>query len=258
MSLVPDITNELLARLIDIGRREAFDDFQQLLADFPRARSGNFMRQGHSEWYEVARQYSSDDVMALIKAFTVAERDLPNFNCGSVSPVIQLYHYLLDLSQDELTELRDWVVVHTHNDYLPFGSLRYHPASWSEYVCQQRDYGDRCLAREQAAEAALADRRALRQKEREEKQQSRLQLRHNREALIDSLKCISPAERLVYIVGDITHPVTFYPAEWAVLDSTAIQSLSPIVRLAAVHRLADRRAGIWKKLREQLECNDSN
>jgi hypothetical protein len=150
------------------------------------------------------------------------------------------------------------VVVHTRNGYLPFGSARYHPASWPEYVCQQKEDGDRRLAREQAEAGALAARRASHQKQREEQQQSRLQLRQSRATLIDSLKCLSPAERLDHIIGDNTHPVTFYPAEWAVLDLESIQSLPPQVRLAAIQRLSDRRAGIWKKLREQLERTGSD
>lgn len=258
MSRIPELANELLARLIDIGRREAFNEFQQLLVDFPWARSGELMRQGHDVWHEVARRYSFDDVTAIIKSLTVAERDLPNFNCGSVSPVIPLYQHLFNMPGADLADLRDWVVIHTRNGYLPFGSARYHPASWPEYVCQQKEDGDRRLAREQAEAEVLATRRATHQKQREEQQQSRLQLRQSRATLIDSLKCLSPAERLDHIIGDNTHPVTFYPAEWAVLDSGSIQSLSPRVRLAAIQRLADRRTGIWKKLREQLERNCSN
>ena len=95
--MIPGLTNQLLARLIGIGRREAFDEFQQLLTDFPEARSGQLMRQPLQEWYEVARRYSRDEVTALVKALTAAERDLPNFCGGSVSPVIALYRYLLVL-----------------------------------------------------------------------------------------------------------------------------------------------------------------
>src|SRR5947209_12714451 len=120
--MIPGLTSELLARLIGIGRREAFDKLQQLLTDFPEARSGQLMRQPFQEWYEIARRYSRDEVTALIKALTVAERDLPTFCGGSVSPVISLYRYLLDTTQDDFTELLDWVVAHTPHHYLPFGS----------------------------------------------------------------------------------------------------------------------------------------
>lgn len=248
----PVLTNELLARLIDIGRREAFDEFQQLLADFPRARSGNFVRQ-RDPWAEIAKRYSSDDVKSLIKALTVAERDLPNFNSGSASPVITLYHHLFDMPDADLTELRDWVVAHTRNDYLPFGRLRYRPATWAEYNHQAAEHETRRREKEQAGEAALADRRAVRQKQWENQQQVRLELRHSRMELIASLQHLSSAERLEYIIGDTTHPVFFYPAEWAVLSSKEISALPRMVRLAAIRRLSDCRKGNWKKLRMQLE-----
>jgi hypothetical protein len=253
--MIPGLTNQLLARLIGIGRREAFDEFQQLLTDFPEARSGQLMRQPLQEWYEVVQRYSRDEVTALVKALTAAERDLPNFCGGSVSPVIALYRYLLDSTRDEFTELRDWVVAHTQNRYLPFGSSRYHPSSLSEYHRQTAEHEACRRAREQTEEEALAIRRAAGQKERDEQRQVRLRKRQSRAALIASLQSLSPVERLDQIIADATHSVSFYPAEWARLDSATIQALPPRLRLAAVQRLADRRTGLWKRLREQLERN---
>ncbi len=211
------------------------------------------MRHPFQEWYEVARRYSREDVTALIKALTVAERDLPDFCCGSVSPVISLYRYLLDSTRADFTELRDWVAAHTRNQYLPFGSSRYHPASLSEYHHQTAEHKARRRAREHAEDQALIARRAARQKQRDEEQQARLSLRQSRASLIAALQPLTPTERLDRIIADAAHPVTFYPAEWATLDSEAIHALPARLRLAAIQRLSDRRTGIWKKLREQLE-----
>ena len=181
--MIPGFTNELIARLIAIGRRETFGEFHQLLGEFPQVSTGQIMRHPFQEWYEVARQYSRDDVTSLIKALTVAERDLPNFCCGSVSPVIPLYRYLLDTIREDFTELRDWVVGHTRNPYLPFGSSRYRPASLSEYHHQTAVHETHRRQREQAEERAVTARRAARQKLRDEKQQARIRQRQNRIAL---------------------------------------------------------------------------
>ncbi|SRR6266567_1273762 len=207
--MIPGLTNELLERLIRIGRHEVFDELQRLLTDFPEARSGQLMRQPFQEWYEVARRYSRGEVTALIKALTVAERDLPDFCGGSVSPVISLYRYLLDSTRDDFTELRDWVVAHTQNHYLPFGSGRYRPASLTEYHRQVADHEARRRVREQTEEAALVARRAARKKEREEQQQARLHRQQSRSALIASLQPLSTAERLGHIIADTAHPVSF-------------------------------------------------
>ena len=253
--MIPGLTKEVLERLIAIGRSGAFDEFQQLLSDFPQARSGQLMRQPFQEWYEVARRYSREEVMALVKALTVAERDLPDFCGGSVSPVIPLYHYLLDSTRDDFTELRDWVVANTQNHYLPFGSGRYRPASLSEYHRQVAEDEARRRGREQAEEAALVSRRAARKKERDERQQAGLRRHDSRAALIASLQPLTAAERLSHIIADTTHPVSFYPAEWATLDPATIQALPARLRVDAIQRLAGRRTGIWKRLREELERN---
>jgi hypothetical protein len=253
--MIPGLTNELLARLIGIGRRETFDELPQLLMDFPEARSGQLMRQPFQEWYEIARHHSRDEVTALIKVLTVAERDLPAFCGGSVSPVISLYRYLLESTQGDFTELRDWVVAHTQNHYLPFGSGRYSPASMSDYHRQVTEHETRRREREQAAEAALVARRVARKKQQVEQQQARQSRRQSRETLIASLQHLSAVERLGHVIADTTRPVTFYPAEWAELDSATIAALPASLRLDSIQRLADRRTGSWRRLCEQLEQN---
>lgn len=253
--MIPGLTDDLLARLVSIGRRAAFDEFQEFLTDFPQVRSGQFMRQPFQEWYEIARRFSRDDVIALIRALTVAERDLPSFCCGSVSPVISLYRSLLDATDDDFGELRDWILAHTRNPYLPFGSMRYRPSSLSEYHRQTAEHEACRRAREKAEQEALAVRRTARQKQWDQQQKTRIHVRQSRAALIESLRSLPPIERLAHIVADMAHQVSFYPAEWSALDSDTVQSLPPQLRSAAIQRLAGRRSGPWKKLRKQLEGN---
>ena len=253
-NMIPGISTRLLKRLIEIGLREAFDEFYQLFEDFPKVRSGRQLIQPFAEWDKVARRYSHDEIIALIKALTVWERDWPNVGWGSTSPVIPLYRYLLESARDDLTELRDWVIAHTKNFYLPFGG-RYRPASLSEYHDLVAQDEARRRAREQAEDLALAARRAARKKRQGEQQQARLHRRQTRAVLIESLRHLSPAERLEHIIADTKRSVSFYPSEWAVLDSATIQTLPSQLRLATIQRLADRRTGIWKRLRVQLERN---
>jgi hypothetical protein len=255
--MIPGLTNEFLACLIGIGRRKAFDELPRLLSDFPEARSGQLMRQPFQEWYKIARHHSRDEVVALIKSLTVAERDLPAFCGGSVSPVISLYRYLLESTQGDFIELRDWVVAHTQNHYLPFGSGRYRPASISDYQRQVTEHETRRREREQAAEAALLARRIARKKQQVEQQQARLGRRQSRETLLSSLRHLSAAACLGHIINDTAHPVTFYPAEWAALDSATINALPERLRLDAIQRLADRRTGVWRRLYKQLKRDAS-
>lgn len=79
------------------------------------------MRLTPHSWYEVAVSLDDAQLIACIKALTVLER-LPNFGAGSVSPVIWLFRKLSERSHDDLTPVIDWVLSHTDNPYLPFGS----------------------------------------------------------------------------------------------------------------------------------------
>ena len=257
LSMIPELSNELLERLIEIGRRETFNEFEQLLADFPQARSGQIMRQPFSDWYDIASRFSRDELTALIKTFTIIEQDLPNFCGGSVSPVIPLYHYLLDSTQDDFAELRDWVVAHTQNHYLPFGSGRFRPASMADYHRQAAEHGKRRLEREREAELAVISRREARKKRQADQQNIRQRRRQSREVFLESLQCLSVTERLGHIIADTTRPVTFYPEEWANLDPATIKTLPTQLRIDAILRLSDRRTGKWKRLREQLEQSTS-
>ena len=211
------------------------------------------MRHPFQEWYEIGRRLSRDDLVALIKALTVAERDLPNFCCGSVSPVISLYRFLLDSTQGDFDELRDWVVAHTRNVYLPFGSSRFYPASLAEYHEAVTEREKLRREREEAEEKAKIARWAARQEECTERQRIRQQQRQRRTEIIESLQPLSSTERLKRIVEDSAHLVSFYPPEWALIDAETIREWSPEFRLAAIRRLADRRSGVWKKLRNRLE-----
>ena len=111
------IDQAILAHLIDIGRNENFAQLELLWAAGQLPHRGNLMRLRPQSWFEVADQHSDEEIIALIKALTVAENVLPDWQGGSVSPVIWLYRRLRDRRTvpDNLVE---WVRAHTDNPYL--------------------------------------------------------------------------------------------------------------------------------------------
>ena len=117
----------------------------------------------------------------------------------------------------------------------------------SDYHRQVTEHETRRQEREQAAEAALVARRVARKKQQVEQQQARQNRRQSRETLIASLQHLSAVERLGHVIADTTRPVTFYPAEWAALDSATIAALPASLRLDTIQRLADRRTGSWEE-----------
>jgi hypothetical protein len=84
---------------------------------------GNMMRLRPETWYEVGNQLSDDEIKHLIRFFTVAERDLPSWKSGSVSPVIWLTHFLQRRRTELDLELVEWIRKTSTNPYLPYGTF---------------------------------------------------------------------------------------------------------------------------------------
>src|SRR6185369_239376 len=104
--------------------------------------------------------------------------------------------------RDNFTDLRDWVIAHTQNHYLPYGSGRYRPASLEDYQTQVAEHEERRRVRAEAAAADVAARRAAKKRQVEEQHQARLRQREARTTLITSLQSLSPAARLERIIAD--------------------------------------------------------
>lgn len=109
------------------------------------------MRLAPHSWYEVAVTLDDAQLIACIKALTVLER-LPNFSAGSVSPVIWLFRKLSERSPDDLTSVIDWVLTHTDNHFLPFGSHNLGAQSLAELHALSARAAERAKARHTSEE----------------------------------------------------------------------------------------------------------
>jgi hypothetical protein len=111
-----------LRRLIAIGETQNFSELQQLFVEYPPESMGHFMRQMREFWYPVADSLSDSELEALIRALTIAERDFRSFGGGSVSGVIWTFRRLEQRMPCMLDTLANWILAHTSNPYLPFGT----------------------------------------------------------------------------------------------------------------------------------------
>ena len=83
-------------------------------------RDATLMTQTEESW-EVAAALSDDDIVVLIRFFTLAEMQLAGWAAGKRSPVVPLVKILK--SRGVFTpELRKWVKANTDNRYLPNGA----------------------------------------------------------------------------------------------------------------------------------------
>jgi len=150
--MAPELSPELIQHLVEIGETESFDDGEQLPVRFPLSRSGAFMRLAPQSWYDIASSLDGEQLVALIKTLTVFEQRLPNFNAGSVSPVIWLFRKLSERSSEDLTPVIDWVLAHTENPYLPFGTNNLSAKSLAELRVLSARAAERSAARRSSEE----------------------------------------------------------------------------------------------------------
>jgi hypothetical protein len=145
--MAPELSQDLIQHLIDVGASERFADDELIPSCCPSARSGSFMRLAPQAWYEVADSLDDAQIVACIRTLTIIEC-LPNFSAGSVSPVIWLFHKLTERSRDNLTHVIDWVLSHTNNPYLPFGSDNLGAKSLAELSVLSARVAERAKARQ--------------------------------------------------------------------------------------------------------------
>ncbi len=149
--MASELSQDLIRYLVELGASERFEDGERIPPHLPSARSGSFMRLAPHAWYAVAASLDDAQLIACIKALTALER-LPNFHAGSASPVIWLFRRLSERSQDDLTSVIDWVLSHTDNPYLPFGSHNFGARSMEELQALSACSAERAKARHTAEE----------------------------------------------------------------------------------------------------------
>ena len=76
-----------------------------------------------AQWLSAVDNWSNEQIWMLIRFFTLAEMQLPEWQGGAESPVIPLAKALRQrkspLSRDQLL----WIRQHSDNRYLPYGPL---------------------------------------------------------------------------------------------------------------------------------------
>ncbi len=109
----------LLRKFVEIAAAEASVTSSQLQSSGLDAETW-VMNQEIAAW-ESAQDLSADELVALIRFFTLVEQNVAGWESGKKSPVIALVKLLK--SRDEFTpELRKWIKANTDNRYLPYGS----------------------------------------------------------------------------------------------------------------------------------------
>ena len=145
-----EITNAILDKLIEIGKSDDFSRMSSFFTVQEQHRYGHIMRLRPEAWHRVAESLSIEDLVAIIKCLTIAERSFEGWKAGSVSPVIWLFRRLSGLDPNLADTIANWVLTHTENDYLPFGTVNLGAKSLAEYHRLKEVASERAQARREA------------------------------------------------------------------------------------------------------------
>jgi hypothetical protein len=116
-----EIELSMLKRYIQLARDEGHEDVASHLNGSDRSAGAYLMKLEQSSW-ELAEQFTDDEIEHLIRFFTLAERQISGWEGGKRSPVIWLVKILKKRQVFE-PELRNWIKSNTENRYLPYGSV---------------------------------------------------------------------------------------------------------------------------------------
>jgi hypothetical protein len=118
------LTEDCLNELIKIGGTESFQRLNEFTKKFSEHQAGQLMRQSYQFWYSISESLDNEQIVALIKTFTIAEKVIHGWKAGSVSPVVWLFRKLRERTNSDHKELSDWIINNADNIYLPTGSMR--------------------------------------------------------------------------------------------------------------------------------------
>lgn len=152
--LTYSIADSLVRQLLEIGKNEDFTCISTVMSPSEIEYHSQATRQLPVFWKNIAARLEEAELLALIKAMTMAENILPGWSSGSVSPVIWLYNCYHPANPMAKEHLTDWILARTQNPWVPFSN---HGArSLAEY----QKITDRIRQEKKAVQVAEAKRQA--------------------------------------------------------------------------------------------------
>ena len=118
-----NIDMAILERFISLSENDQLDNLTQQLDDELINRQASLMKQEKNRWVETAAQLSSEQILHLIRFFTLAEMQLSGWEAGSESPVIWLTKILRQRKQPLDRDMLLWIRANSDNRFIPNGAL---------------------------------------------------------------------------------------------------------------------------------------
>ncbi|MFT5420671.1 MAG: hypothetical protein ACI9D5_001421 [Candidatus Endobugula sp.] len=114
---------EFLKKIIKtVGNNTEIEVSSYLTADEQKTHSP-VMRLSKATWFTIKESLSNDDIITLIKFFTLAEMQLSDWSGEEHSPVIWLTKILKQKGGSINKDLLLWIKSKNDNKFLPYGAL---------------------------------------------------------------------------------------------------------------------------------------
>ncbi len=117
------IDRDFLRRCINLSEQEQLADLGQQLSTEEQQRYAPLMMVERAKWDEAIADFSDDELLHLIRFFTLAEAQLSGWEAGNESPVIWINKALRRRGGRLSKEMLLWIKANSDNQYLPNGGL---------------------------------------------------------------------------------------------------------------------------------------
>jgi hypothetical protein len=115
------INREKLEQYLQVIKTISLDQIADEFPPMMQKSDAGLMKLQEEQW-QVASELDDEALALLIRFFTLAEKQLPNWDGGQTSPVIYFVRILKERGSFG-AELKRWIKSNTDNRYLPNGAV---------------------------------------------------------------------------------------------------------------------------------------
>jgi hypothetical protein len=111
-----------LTAFIALSEQDLLGDLNKQLTDQQKKLS-SLMSAGKTAWIETAEKLNDEQLVNLVRFFTLVEMQLPGWEAGAESPVVWIVKVLRRRKSPPSKELLLWIKANSDNKFLPNGAL---------------------------------------------------------------------------------------------------------------------------------------
>lgn len=116
------IDQQFLQRCMEIASTDAINDLDDALTEQEKTFSG-IMHAQQDLWSSALSEYNEEQLISLIRFFTLAEMQLAGWHAGSQSPVIAINQVLKSRGHKLDRDMLLWIRQNSTNRFIPNGAV---------------------------------------------------------------------------------------------------------------------------------------